>query len=421
MKINRTEKPVWVGPWGYTEGWLMAGGLLATGLLLQITIGGNTLETFSWPVNLYIGSGFTLVLVTGWVIFRKTVPVNWLSRVPAAITSISLITFLVIVMGFTLQEDAQNPVWVQTLGLSNMTGSWPFLLAMVFFLSSLGMATLKRIIPFKGRNIGFFLNHAGLYIALVAGLLGSADLQRYTMELYEGEIVWMAQNRHGLFIEMPLAMELQSFNMEEYNPKITVIDPDSRRIVPGVFNDMFEIRAGNSGKISDWNVEVLEFHGMSGKIGDRFEPVADQGAPPSALVRATNSEGRVREGWITCGSFLYAHQVLPLDYDHALAMTIPQASSYSSDVVLYTKSGDVKEIVIEVNKPYAVDGWKLYQYSYNDRFGKWSPTSVIEVIRDPWLPVVYTGIFMLLLGSVYLMALGKTPDAGQAVHAGREI
>lgn len=412
---RRIKKPVWVGPWGFTEGWFLALGLLVTGLILQVITGGLGTEALAWPVNMYTGSGFTAILIAAWAFFRKSVPVNWLSRVPAAITSIALVTFLVIVMGFTLQEDSQNPVWVQTLGLSNMTSSWPFLLAMVFFLASLGMATLKRITPFKGRNIGFFLNHAGLYVALMAGLLGSADLQRYTMELYDGEIVWLAQDSHGHPVEMPLAMQLRRFNMEEYNPKITLIEQETGRIVPAVLGEMFEIGPANQGRLAGWEVEILEFHGMSGKIGDRFEPVVDAGAPPSALVRATNTEGRVREGWITCGSFLYAHQTLPLDYDHALAMTIPQASHYSSDVVLYTKSGDVKEVVIEVNKPYSAEGWKLYQYSYDDRFGKWSPTSVIEVIRDPWLPVVYTGIFMLLFGSVYLMTLGKAPEPADSV------
>lgn len=32
--------------------------------------------------------------------------------------------------------------------------------------------------------------------------------------------------------------------------------------------------------------------------------------------------------------------------------------------------------------------------------GKWSNLSVFELVKDPWLPVVYIGIFMLLLGAV---------------------
>lgn len=32
--------------------------------------------------------------------------------------------------------------------------------------------------------------------------------------------------------------------------------------------------------------------------------------------------------------------------------------------------------------------------------GKWSNVSVFELVTDPWLPIVYTGIFMLLIGAV---------------------
>jgi hypothetical protein len=39
--------------------------------------------------------------------------------------------------------------------------------------------------------------------------------------------------------------------------------------------------------------------------------------------------------------------------------------------------------------------------------GKYSKRSVIEAVRDPWLPVVYAGILMLLGGAVYLFWLGR--------------
>ncbi|KPL25985.1 MAG: hypothetical protein AMS23_03830, partial [Bacteroides sp. SM1_62] len=61
----------------------------------------------------------------------------------------------------------------------------------------------------------------------------------------------------------------------------------------------------------------------------------------------------------------------------------------------------------EVNKPFKYRGWKLYQLSYDERMGKWSRVSVIEAVRDPWLPVVYTGIFLLLAGALYLFWIGQ--------------
>ena len=48
----------------------------------------------------------------------------------------------------------------------------------------------------------------------------------------------------------------------------------------------------------------------------------------------------------------------------------------------------------------------IYQYSYDDSKGKYSDTSLFELVRDPWLKVVYTGIFMLLAGALFLFIAG---------------
>ena len=32
--------------------------------------------------------------------------------------------------------------------------------------------------------------------------------------------------------------------------------------------------------------------------------------------------------------------------------------------------------------------------------GRWSETSTFELVKDPWLPAVYLGIFLLLAGAV---------------------
>ena len=66
---------------------------------------------------------------------------------------------------------------------------------------------------------------------------------------------------------------------------------------------------------------------------------------------------------------------------------------------LYTRWKDI-HTEIEVNKPFTINGWKIYQLSYNEQMGKWSNLSIFELVTDPWMPVVYVGIFMLLFGAV---------------------
>jgi len=65
---------------------------------------------------------------------------------------------------------------------------------------------------------------------------------------------------------------------------------------------------------------------------------------------------------------------------------------------------------IKVNEPLNIRGWTIYQVGYNEDLGKWSNISIIQLVRDPWLPAVYTGIFMILLGSIYLVWMGKNKN-----------
>lgn len=88
-------------------------------------------------------------------------------------------------------------------------------------------------------------------------------------------------------------------------------------------------------------------------------------------------------------------------------MTVPEARRYLSTVTVYTRGNEPYMQEIEVNKAPKIEGWRLYQLSYDQAKGKWSDLSVLEVVRDPWLPVVYTGIFMLLAGALYIFWIGK--------------
>jgi hypothetical protein len=54
-----------------------------------------------------------------------------------------------------------------------------------------------------------------------------------------------------------------------------------------------------------------------------------------------------------------------------------------------------------------VDGWKIYQFGYDTQQGANSRISILELVSDPWLPFVYTGIYMMLAGAVCMFVLGK--------------
>lgn len=401
------NNPVWVPPWGYRESFLVAGGLLVIGFALEWVTPGQSLSAPSWPVNGIIGAVLFLIPLLLHLLAPANHVVQWMGRIPASMGAIVALTIVVLLMGLVLQGQPSGIGWVDRLGLSHLVRSWPFLLTIFWFLMVLGMATVRRSIPFRTRNTGFILNHLGLWIVIAGGVLGSGDLRRVTMELHPNQTVWYGHDRQGQHVELPLALELQRFHMEEYPPKMGMVDLPTERLVILNEQDLVEIETGRQGEMGGWSYEIIQFYSDSRRVSDRFEPIFDVGAAPSALVHAVHkSRPDTVKGWITCGSFNMEHQFLHLSEDRALAMTVPQSRRYMSVARLFTESGKNTVIDIEVNQPYSAGGWKLYQFSYDDRFGKWSPASIIEAVRDPWLPFVYAGFVMMILGAGYIFWVG---------------
>ena len=79
---------------------------------------------------------------------------------------------------------------------------------------------------------------------------------------------------------------------------------------------------------------------------------------------------------------------------------------FASEIQILTKTGKNIETTVDVNKPYEVDGWKIYQYGYDTQMGAESQISILELVSDPWLPLVYTGIYMMLAGAVCMFVIG---------------
>ena len=79
-----------------------------------------------------------------------------------------------------------------------------------------------------------------------------------------------------------------------------------------------------------------------------------------------------------------------------------QPKRYASEIVVRTKSGDVKHAIVDVNKPVRINGWKIYQYGYDTQKGAQSQMSILELVRDPWLPAVYSGIYWMLFGALLM-------------------
>ena len=80
---------------------------------------------------------------------------------------------------------------------------------------------------------------------------------------------------------------------------------------------------------------------------------------------------------------------------------------FASEIRIQTKTKKDIETTVDVNKPYEADGWKIYQFGYDTQMGANSQISILELVSDPWLPLVYTGIYMMLAGAVCMFVFGR--------------
>jgi hypothetical protein len=261
---------------------------------------------------------------------------------------------------------------------------------------NLALAVGKRVRKLSlKRDYGFMLNHLGLLLLLFSAGPGSGDMQRRFMTVAEGATEWRGE-KAGVNepVELPVAISLIDFRMEEYPPKIAIVNKITGESQPSGKPVFLESIQGNSGIIEGWRIQIDSF---------LYRPMM----APSAFISAKReSDGEWLSGRVSCGNSFQQFAILDIDDRLCFAMTHPEPLKFSSQVKVYTKEGKERSGTIEVNKPLTIGGWKIYQYSYDTRRGRDSEISVFELVYDPWIIFAYIGIGMVMMGSLTLLIKG---------------
>jgi len=398
---------MWKKPWGYKEGFICGAGLFVTGLLLQWSIGSVRWDLFARPVNFIVLILYLFLLAVMYAFGKRIYFFGWLSHYTSAVSSLVCVVIITVVMGLVRQVPSTEAA-TDVIGFSKMLSFWPFVLFYVWLLSSLGLTILRVALAFELRKIPFLLNHLGLFIALLAATLGNADMRRLKMITRLGQTEWRAMDENGKLIEMPFGIELKNFTIHEYPPKLMLVDNETGQALPkGAPEHLLLENEVNKGKLLDWEISVLQSVPMAASVTTEdtleFTEFHSMGATYAVYLEAENAkDGRLRKGWISCGSFMFPYKALRLTEQVSLVMPEREPQRFVSAVTVYTQEGGVVEDSIEVNRPLKIAGWNIYQLSYDETKGRWSDVSVFELVCDPWLPVVYIGVIMMMMGAVFL-------------------
>ena len=387
--------------WGYKLSFLCCALLFVVGVVLQLALGDLNNSFLRYPWGLIIAINYLYLLILANIYADKWKWVRRLSDHYASTSALASMVVMCVIFGLT-RQDSSTAGWVGALGFSRMTSSWPFNLLLLYFLTTLGLMSIDDIRHFRQRNLARLLSHVALFVAIAAMMFGSGDKLRVTIRTSLDRAVYTGVDKQGKSVELPFAITLREFKMEEYAPKLYLLD--TRNESPSKEYLSAE-REGDAATIDGWHIEARQILDMAGRIPDEqeFRAMNHVGATAAVYVVARNElSGEQREGWVSCGSFIFEPQYLFLDKQHAIAMPRREPKHYLSRIRVEELDGRQRDFDIEVNSPARIGSWHIYQVGYDTQRGRWSTTSVLECVRDGWSPAVTVALWFTLAAGVVI-------------------
>ena len=394
--------------WKMKEGFVTGAGLILVGLALQYSVGPIDWSAFAFPINAICLVLYLAFLALIYALRHRVRLFSFFFTTEAAVPTLIYAALLTVAMGLTRQV-APHERAIDPIGLTRMLSFWPFVLIYGRLTGIVGLIAIRQILHFRLRELPSLLSHLGVFIAIVAATLGSADMERVKLTASMDMPEWRATHEQG-FLELPLVIQLEKFTIDEYPPKLLIINSKTGKSIPAKNPEIVLVdKHFREGKLLKWRIRVRQNLPLAAPVVTsdtvRYVGWGSSGAVTALLVEAQPMEGdravgKPLVGWVTCGSYLFPFQELKLTKDLSLVMARREPERYASRIHVYTRSQKNIVATVEVNKPVSIDGWRIYQLSYDESMGRWSETSTFELVKDPWLPAVYVGIYLLLAGAV---------------------
>jgi len=264
------------------------------------------------------------------------------------------------------------------------------------------------------RRPGLMAMHLGSALVIAGAMWGSETahtwrsrylndtrhpFRRGRMVIFEGQAtdeVILTDHRTA---RLPFTLQLDDFSLEYYRPgTLLVTDQAGRRW-------SFPARIGAEYTLGDDDKTHLRIRRVFGnfrlQIDESGRRAFDKPGPsdnPALELEITGPDGTETRRYVFAhfpGHFL-PHETLRFTYRLAVR-------DYRSTLTVLENGSPRRQKVIEVNHPLHYGGYHFYQFGYDDQAGRYT---VLEVVSDAGLHVVYTGYALLIGGSVGHFWLG---------------
>ena len=192
--------------------------------------------------------------------------------------------------------------------------------------------------------------------------------------------------------ELPFSLKLKDFRLEYYKPVYLMVQTHQGRRwrVPVQIGKEFSLGDDGTIKVVK-SYENLKIGIEEGKNTYFEDP--SPGSNPALEVQITAPDGQTSTQYVfeRFPGLSHGRNQFLLSYHRVI-------SDYISDIQVIKDDKVVAEKDIEVNHPLRFGGYHFYQSSYDDKAGQYT---VLQVVSDTGLYVVYAGYWLLCLGVIW--------------------
>lgn len=275
----------------------------------------------------------------------------------------------------------------------------------VLWLVLLIMLSAKLFIFLKSaRNFGLLLIHLGCILILAGAMYGSQTghlFQRkffHTDKMHRGQMLigqgqetsQVVLSRDGRIGQLPFAIKLNEFRIEYYEPKFLQIQTRQGQLwkIPIELNTEFDLGSefGKAKILRKFQNFRIILDNNIRKIIDSNEP----GYNPAIEVQIEYPTGETINQYVFEKFGGHSHP-----QDKFLLSCTGAIRDFISDIAIVENGNTVARKNIEVNHPLHYGGYYFYQLSYDEQGYQYS---ILSVVSDSGLSIVYSGYLMLVAG-----------------------
>ena len=203
-------------------------------VILQLVFGNLEPKMFAFPINFALLVSLIAICAVVEREYGKKQWVKALRSTDLSIISLCLIAVWCVAGGCVPQTDAVSSGWLYRTGLTQFATSLPFVGLLALLLVQLTMVTIHRLRrPARQWGFTFIAAHAGLWLALAAGLMGSADMKDLRCIALRGQETRTAYDKKGRINPLPYAVELKDFRVERSEADHSVVQYEAAIALDG--------------------------------------------------------------------------------------------------------------------------------------------------------------------------------------------